>query len=284
MEGQFIVRHRTLLTAGVDWLTCSKTGGVRGSLFETTAQLLLLEGIGRGDTPKLGSWQGYAGLQSSNAFVGMAGDNALVRLSGPHKPAHVCKLIRAADNVSRIDLQMTVELDPPDPMFGKIEFRQLAAFEGNPGRKPIVTVIHNTHGGHTNAVGSRLSDAYGRSYDKGIESGNVERGKFVRYEVEYKRHLAKKVSEQIALSGKVVDDAARSVYRYWVKKGVQPLAKEPSGGLIDQGHPARCEPEYLGYLSRNVRTPVRRAIELHGLHPVLEALGLLDYLKHEGGV
>ncbi len=284
MQGNVIERHRKLLSAGIDWLTCSKSGGVDASLFQTTAQIMLLKSCTDGETPKLGTWQGYAGLQSSTAFVGMAGDNALVRLSGPHSPALTTKLITAADNVSRLDLQMTVELDPPDAMFGKIEFRQLADYDHNAGRKPVVTVIHNTHGSHTNAVGSRLSDAYGRSYDKGIESGNVVRGKFVRYEVEYKRHLAKKIASQIALSDKVVDVAARTVYRYWARKGLLPLPTEPKGGLIDQAHPKRLDPEYLGYLSRNIRTPVRRAIDMHGLEPVLDALGLLDYYRREGGL
>lgn len=245
-------------------------------MWESTSSLLLLDSMREGEKPVLATWQGYAGLKTSTAFVGMAGDSGLCRLSGPHSPTLVSKLITNADNVSRIDLQITVQIEPPDPAFGKIEFGQLATAGNRPGFKPIVTMIHNTHGGHTNAVGSRLSDAYGRSYDKGIESGNIERGKFVRYEVEYKRGLAKKVASQIALHRKGLDLTARTVYRYWVRNGVQPLATEPSGGLIDQAHPDRSKPDYLAYLSRNVRKPVRRAIEHHGLEAVLEALGLSD--------
>jgi hypothetical protein len=280
MENQ-IVRHTTLLDAGVDWLTCSKSGGLAGSAFDDLARGMIRMGAEDSGAAQLSTWNGYAGLRVSGGFYGTSGDNAVVTLSGPHPVVLVKQLITAADNVSRIDLQLTVEHEPADPMLGRINYRLLANNEGRSGPKPIVTVIHNSRGSHTNAVGSRLSDAYGRNYDKGIESGTRPSGTCWRYEVEFKRGMAKKIAEQIALSDKVPSIAASVVNRWWETRGVRPVGRDVSVCLVDMQFPRRIKPDYIGYLRRNVQKAVSRAIRLHGLEPVLEALGLTEHIREE---
>jgi hypothetical protein len=274
-----VQRHSEILSAGVDWLTCSKKTGVMGSEFQKLGDELVRGARAAKNRTSLALWQGYAGLRGENFFYGQHGMAAVVTLSGPHEPALVADFIRAADNVSRIDLQITVEHMPPEPELGTINFRQLCRGGTNPGLHPLITMIANTKGGHTNAVGSRISDSYGRNYDKGIEGKLCEAGRLWRYEVEFKRGRAKKVAEQIALSRKVPTDVARSVWQWWSSRGVLPVAKEPTGCLIDTRLPARPEVDYLRYFESNVAPSIRQAVRLHGLNTVLRALGLWNQVK-----
>lgn len=267
-------RHISILNAGVDWLTCSKQEGVLGSDFQRLGDELV-EGAKRaGARTRLGLWQGYAGLRGDDWFYGQQGSRAVVTLSGRHEPTLVQDFIRASDNVSRIDLQMTVEHLPAEPTLGRINYHQLATYEGRPGVRPIITTIYNTHHGHTNAVGQRISDAYGRNYDKGIEGKLCEPGRLWRYEVEFKRGRAKNIAAQIALSRKVELDSARTVHQWFSSRGVRPLEKEPSGCLIDTRLPERPEVDYLRYFETNVSRAVATAVDLHGLPAVLRALRL----------
>lgn len=279
MGNEVIEKHRSILSAGVDWLTCSKQGRVIGSDFQRLGDELVRGAKSSGARTRLATWQGYAGLRGDDFFLGHHGDNALVALSGPHEPTLICDFIQAADNVSRIDLQMTVEHVPAEPDLGRINFQQLASYDSNPGVKPIITVIHNTHGGHTNAVGARVSDAYGRNYDKGVEGKLCEQGRLWRYEIEFKRGRAKAIARQIALSRRVAADAARTVWSWWSSRGVQPVYTAPTGYLIDTRVPERSRVDYLRYFETNVSTSVRTAISSHGLRPVLRALGLLNQVE-----
>lgn len=274
MSGNIHRRHREILSAGVDWLTCSKESGLLGSEFAKLGDELVRGARERGNRTRLSTWQGYAGLRGDDFFYGWHGSRGVVTLSGRHVPALVQQFIRASDNVSRLDLQLTVEHCPPEPDLGSINYRQLAAAAEGPGLKPVVTVIHNTRGGHTNAVGSRISDAYGRNYDKGVEGKLCEPGRLWRYEVELKRGRAKSAAAQIALSDKVELDSARTVWRWWVNRGCFPVASEPKGYLIDTRLPERGSPDHLEYFERMLSKTVRAAVDSHGLHAVLRALGL----------
>jgi hypothetical protein len=272
-------RHRTILSAGVDWLTCSKSGFALGSEFGRLGDELVRGAKEAGTRTRLAILHGYAGLRGDNFFFGHHGGDALVTLSGPHNPALICDFIQASDNVSRLDLQITVEHTPPEPDLGRINFLQLVEHDTRPGVKPVVTTMYDTKGGHTNAVGARISDSYGRNYDKGVEGKLCEPGRLWRYEIEFKRGRAKKIARQIALSRKVTEDVARSVWAWWSSRGVLPVYQEPRGCLIDTRLPERAEADYLRYFESNVATSVRTAIGLHGIHSVLRALGLLNQVE-----
>lgn len=275
MSMNFVERHETPLSAGIDWLTCSKDEVRPGDAWDELATSLLHGSLEDDEKIRLATWMGYAGLKSSTMFYGWMARRAVVWMSGPHSPAHTCKLIQIASNVSRIDLQLTVKHEPADPRLGSINYRRAASYEGRPGVRPIVSEIHDTRHSHTVAIGSRISDQYGRHYDKGIESKTAAAGEVWRYEVEYKRSMAKKIAEQISLCDKVVDVAGRAVWKWWASRGILPAAREPKGCLIDIRHPARTEPSYLEYFESKVARSVRRATAQHGVRPVLRALGLL---------
>lgn len=279
MVMNFVERHVKPLSAGIDWLTCSKAEVVPGDVFDDLAHGALHGSLEDGESVKLGTWLGYAGLRTSSAFYGWLGRRAVCWLSGPHSPAHVANLISVADNVSRLDLQLTVEHTPADKQIGKYSYQAAAHYDGRPGVRPIVTEIHDTRHGHTTTIGARVSDQYGRCYDKGVQAKVAAPGEIWRYEVEYKRDLAKKIAAEICMQPHVPDVAARAVWRWWSSRGVVPTPREPKGCLIDTRAPGRLGPDYLPWFETKLSRSVRRAVDLHGLSPVLRALGLLNQVK-----
>lgn len=278
MRGNFIERHEKILSSGVDWLTVSHADAKPGEPFDEIATALLRGSCLEGEQIRLGTWLGYAGLRTSSAFYGWQSSKAVCWLSGPHNAALTADLIKASSNVSRIDLQLTVEHTPADPRLGAINFRRASAYTGRPGMKPVISEIHDTRHAYTMAVGRRISNQYGRHYDKGVESKSAEPGRRWRFEVEYKRDMAEKIAAQIALSDKVEADCARSVYRWWASRGVSPLQREPRGCLIDTTQRAPLKPAYLEWFSTKVARSVHKAVEQHGLAQVIESLGLSAYL------
>lgn len=279
MAMNFIERHVRPLSAGIDWLTVSKKDVRPSDEFDDLATSLLHASLEEGEKVRLGSWMGYAGLRSPRCFYGWLGQKAVCWLSGPHTPAHTVKLIEIADNVSRLDLQMTVEHTPPDAALGRINFRRAATYEGRAGVRPIVTELHDTKGGCTISIGSRISDQYGRHYDKGVQAKLGPAGALWRFEVEYKRDIALKMARQMAAAGKMADAAARSVWQWWTSRGIPPTARAPKGCLIDMRLPARTEADPLEWFESKVSRTVRRAVDSQGLHPVLRALGLLPKVE-----
>jgi hypothetical protein len=123
-------RHEEPLSAGIDWLTVSKEDVRPGDAWDDLSTSLLHGSLEDGEKVRLANWMGYAGLKSSTLFYGWLARRAVVWMSGPHSPALVSKLITMASNVSRIDLQLTVEHTPPDPALGRINYRRAAAYDG----------------------------------------------------------------------------------------------------------------------------------------------------------
>lgn len=97
--------------------------------------------------------------------------------------------------VTRLDLCCDVLMPEPYDMAG-VNYKEIKEFETDKRRK--YTLFENTHGGKTLYVGSRHSQAYGRLYDKGNESGQEENQKLWRFEVEIKKPLSSVVAERLA--------------------------------------------------------------------------------------
>jgi hypothetical protein len=72
---------------------------------------------------------------------------------------------------------------------------------------------------------------------------------------------------------------ARAVWKWWSSRGILPTAREPRGCLIDTRLPGRMEPQYLEYFSTKLSRTVGKAVGLHGLRPVLNALGLMKAVE-----
>lgn len=276
MQKSFVVQSSNLPECGVDWLTCTATGGFAVDGLEAIARRELLLQKEAGQTIRPASWQGYVGHRGENIFYGCRPKEAALTLSGASPLPLIKECIEAATNVSRIDLQITVRHEQPYMSYGKLAYSLLEDGGTRPGRKPIITRIHKTAPGETISVGSRLSDQYGRVYDHGVKHGTSAPGTAWRHEVEFKRDSALHIARQITLPDKALDSIARTVYLWYASRGLRLMEREPSGSLMESVGTVRNDPGGIEWLRRNVQSTVLKAVHTHGLAATLDALGLLN--------
>src|SRR3972149_4504132 len=248
------------LQAGVDWLTVTvKDQENRAPLYYECARIKdRLISIGERYRPW--SFKGYAGYMVAGLRWGTRLDSDIAMLSGADAHQNWYVTGEWATNCSRIDLAVTVELQSVFPSLLRLYNDCLQRVNGR-GVKYGGSVIYDSDGGCTLYVQRRSSHAFGRIYDKGIESGlENQPGKLWRYEVEFHKPLAKTILSQI-LSNKYVPPGT-----HWNEEVAQSVASTV----------------YTWYLARNI-PPVFSLVENRALSLEVEARvvsdgGALDWL------
>jgi len=137
------------------------------------------------------------------------------------------KLYAPLGNVTRIDLAVTMKLDPPDKNMAARHYNKLLKTGLKTANNRILT---SSKGGTTLYVGSAKSDRFGRLYDKGLQSGTEEGGKLWRYEVVIRKPRASQVAAEIAktMRQESFTDHTRNmigsyVYKWFLDRGVKPF-------------------------------------------------------------
>lgn len=261
--------------AGVDWITCS------AKLPSTMAALLRLgkalvdEEEGCGGVRKPWYFQGYAGYSAGQVSAGFKGSGVCVRASGAAAREHAAELIECADNVSRLDLQLTVRSDACGADFASSLYRSLLSAPRARGRPVERTLITSTYSGDTLYMGRRVSDQYGRIYNKSAEEKVNEDPLRWRFEVEYKRAYAKAAAAAYSASDRSIEWSTGRVVRWFADRGIRPPVSTLAGDSI-RGAPRGTAEEAarLEWLKRSVRPAVRALAEKYGWPDMLALLGV----------
>jgi hypothetical protein len=195
-----VIRDGCLTVDGsIDWLTCTtKSEGARRALF-SEAQCILEQAKDLGEPPKAWHFKGYQGLSVFGFRWGTRADSDIAMLSAFDARMHWYTFASLAENVSRLDLAVTCELQYPFPNVAGVCYDWIMENLENPElRKRIYSLVRDTNGGQTLYVGSRASDQFGRLYDKARETQSDElNDKLWRYEVEFKGDRAKAVNARL---------------------------------------------------------------------------------------
>lgn len=198
------------VVCGIDWLTATRPGDSWDNpLYALGEALLRLEDPSEARTSPW-VWQGYVGGAVAGISVGRRPDGSIVRLSGNAAFTWWAQVMKCCTNVSRIDLAVTVTLDPPEKGISADAWKSIKKWTCATGRPPKYSMFVDSLGGSTFYIGSRSSDYYARLYDKGVESGNAEPGKAWRWEVEVKGDPAK----QVAIAVRDASDQAAYIAAY----------------------------------------------------------------------
>lgn len=223
--------------AGVDYLTVTTRNPVRG------AGLFLLADHWWSAAGELHEVdydafvRGYRGRQTNRLFVGNRSDGTILRASSDAAEDLALRAIGYADNVSRLDIQVTAQPHEGSPDLAGMAYATIAGGFRTRGRIPTVTLIKTNKGGRTLYVGRRVSDVYLRLYNKSAEEGVREVPARWRYEVELKNAIAKKTAQAIAAS-KAPNVAINSlVYRHFGVRGMVPVfgrADDPPSCTVDR--------------------------------------------------
>ena len=133
---------------------------------------------------------GYSGWSSAGVAFGERADSVILRLSSSKAAEEWVEAAAAGENFTRLDIAVDTELDPPVTRLARDVYRDTGHVPSRNGRPPKRTFITSSDGGVTAYVGSRVSENFGRLYDKGIEQKTHTAGKWWRWEVELKGDMA----------------------------------------------------------------------------------------------
>ena len=210
------------LTAGVDWLSVSCSDEERpGALWRTVNALLCTEE----PVPfERKHWhvRAFSGYQTESYALATDGEYVIAQLRGGQADRHWKSVLPFADNVSRIDLQVTVNATERRAGVAEEVYRRARAGANRGGRPPSCSLVVNSDQGQTAYVGRRTSDFFLRVYDKGVQGETAPPGCSWRWEVEVKGLPAWHLAKTIANERWAPELMAAYVRRQFQLRGVEP--------------------------------------------------------------
>ena len=263
------------VSASVDWLTCTSSVMSRRAIMNRLAheRMEWLRGAGM-DVVTFASY-GYQGFRVGGLQYGRRDSDDIIRLSGEEAGQWWETFGRQASNVSRLDLQVTVTVEPPLTDLARSRYEQIRSGELKLARARSASLIQNLTGGQTLYVGSRVSETMLRMYDKGLQLGEKTAGRTWRYEVEFKDTRAKLEYGRLTNSTSRPIMIGRTVWTAFHARGVTPLwAQDHPDVQIQIGRRITDRNRALRWLASQVAPTIRRLCASGERTDVLEALGL----------
>lgn len=279
------------LRAGVDWLTVTaKAKDARDAL---AAECFRLKSVLGASGERFRPWvfKGYTGFSIAGLRWGTRLDSDIAMLSGVDAHQNWYAVGEWCENCSRVDLAVTVNCNRAyagllDTYYGYLNSPQAKHV------KFSSSITKNSAGGQTLYVGSRASRAFARVYDKGLEAGlEDEQGKLWRYEIEFKKPLARQVLSalhankylpvDVHWNEEVAQSIVSTVFVWFQARNLPPLFTRRENEAISLECEARVTSDEvsLNWLTTQVRPTVMRLAQRGRLHKVKEALGLTDQIQ-----
>lgn len=268
----------TVISSGVDWITCTNEGGLTGRYSDEFAEREFIRRADNGERTKPASRLGYVGYEVDGFFYGSRNHGRLMIASGVRAQDLFRPLANLSDNISRLDVQVTLWTHGEQPHLGRQAY---ACLRHNPPARVRVRNLQLIDGhpqGETCNVGKRASDQYGRIYDKASEALLGQPRTIWRYEVETKRGVARAWSSALC-SDRAAPALARAlVWEWFTARGLQPPFSSDEASNAFDLRLARRKSDALTWFRDTLSKTVKREVEQHGLATVLDALGLLSLI------
>lgn len=271
-------------TAGVDWLTVTVKDPERQGLLCDEANRLMDGLKWQGYTQKVWRFKRYNGYMCGSVRWGTREDGSILMLSGEEASLNWPVALAWCDNCSRIDLAVTVTLIAAQPHIARDAYELLVPPNSDVKAPRKMTFITTNDGGETFYIGSRMSDQYGRLYDKGKEmreNTDIEPGLIWRYEVEFKQYRAQRIAKELLKYAKTsenyTENLGETVYKWFLSRGVSPIFAAYNEQPFHTEVYAKLSDDdvTLRWLSTQVAPSVARLNRNGKGKSVLEALGLL---------
>lgn len=227
----------TQWTAGVDWVTMTWADDDENGAYamakkvvQDAAHQVSLGSLGQEYAVVLG----YKGVRIGRAFAGLLrGQGAMVTATGAAANWLVAESGLEPDNVSRLDVQVTVwGSGDIGHIPSQVAKKSAAARLGARGRPWKVRCEDGFGEGDTAYLGSRQSSVYCRCYDKGRESGEAVYKQALRYETEYKKEWASRAYAHLVGRHVGQFDCYDIVARTYATRGIELPPIRPLGTPI----------------------------------------------------
>ena len=276
MKGENCAMRKRILIeireVGVDWITVTARDPEKVERLRTFVYSLLECEAGKGNLGKPWFQSGYVGLSCGHVQFGERDDGVIARLGGCVAKDYWMRLMELADNVSRFDLQATCKVSENVRELLDRHFRQIQRRRREMRRAPRLSRVMEDEGGYTIYTGRKISNVFGRIYDKFHESKQDYYRGCVRYEVQFNGKRAKWVSSVVRANRQGLREIALAVFEFFADRGCScrrllELLKDTVS--IDTGCPPAKPSDVaikLEWLFRSVRPTVI----------LLNALGLSD--------
>jgi hypothetical protein len=259
--GAKVVGHGILASAGIDYLTATS---------RSTSTQVQLRGIGHDEISRASHegnrvtpWaaNGYRGHRCGHRIRKRGNVGTILRLSGGRSAALGPELCRSDANITRLDLQATVRFNRDVSALARHHASE-ARRDQQGGAKQRHLRIERTFGrGDTLYVGSRVSNYYGRVYDKHRESGDEQYRRCWRYEVECKGDGARQARKAVNATTDVPAASAALVCHWFRSRGCAVRYRpELADELAPVGASHSDLDTWLTWLLRGVRPVVQRCL------------------------
>lgn len=258
-----------VLGAHVDWLSmsCDRATSV-AALFDWKKERFA-ELSEAGYVAKPWGDHGYRGERIDDVIFGFNGTSLLVQLRSDEARRNWRSLAVQATNISRIDLATTIKPRADVGALARDGYEAARRFRPQRARPTGCSIVEDSKGGQTLYIGSRVSENYGRLYDKGKQSGEEAYSGCWRYEVEYKGKTALAKGRALLAAPRETEAVTGDVHRWFSARGVDPRFRAGSGSL-DSAVPGRLADDeaWLSYCRKCVQPRNRK---LRGRRTWLEA-------------
>lgn len=209
-----------VICAGVDWLTCTVPRSREFEHFRELGMSLVDEEAAQGNDTRRYKSQGYHGWASGGASCGTRYDTHIIQMRSDLARERWRDAGAIAQNISRLDLQYTIELSRRQPDVIMKTYMNLRGARSVGGRRASLRLITSKDDGDTVYCGKRSSDRFGRWYDKGAEDKSASKGKVLRYEMQTARASAKLHAAEMMESTSDTATAIQFVSTYFSKRGL----------------------------------------------------------------
>lgn len=266
-----------VVDAGVDWITATAQHGSTMWEQEVLASDLLTRAELNGLPIKAEKRLGYTGRTFPGFFAGRREGGSILVASGAFAQDVYRSIANVSDNISRLDVQVTVRTKSDEVHLARHGMAVLRSGSPNTKRTRNATIIEGKKHGETLTLGKRVSDSYLRIYDKGVESNNAPPRTLWRYEAELKRNCADAWYHRLGRSGIDKTVAQSLVWEAFDQRGLRPVF---APGLISSTLEriySKEDHDTLAWFEDSLRVTVARMIKRVGHKRVMESLGLAKF-------
>lgn len=271
-----------IISVGVDYVTATQiTNGRTTDLARAAAEWLDAERRAGNECREFTS-HSFSGLWAGCVGVGTNGTRLLVKVGGFE--AHTCaeQILRQADSISRLDLQITVRMPSVPLSFAERMERACLRFKHKKSAKFDVDLRRHDRKGKTLYLGSRASERFIRVYDKGKQSQHPDLIDCWRAEVQYSKPQSFTRAHQLLQMSFDKKWIAEVVVYELSRRGLNwgalldgAVTEQPSETFRRRSDFARA----LSWLNTQVRPTVDKLIDAGMEEQVLEALNLTGRIE-----
>lgn len=274
-----LLPSHTLFESGVDWITVTSKADNAGRIMHSRGVEILESERQLGNDIKPWQHKGYEGWTSGHCEVGRRFDSSIVRLHGHLARESWFDVYQESTNCSRLDLQVTARFEDTDP--AKVIAKCYSTVKRSKylGKEQKWHLRRDCEHGDTLEVGRRVSEKFGRIYDKWRESSHDHYRNCVRFELELKKRAARWNCATLSDGRSSHSFAIATVQSYFKDRGVL-LRLTDSRDSLERVPPMETDIErWLRWASTGVRPRCQEFVKRGRIQELLDCLGLSSFVS-----